>query len=192
MHADRRRFFRINDSLGLKTSTINPKEEQQCIEDFHRNQHEYSIRNEFNFQLAQHQVDLHSIEKKMPELARYLTVMQLQIDRLIEQILPEQNAFLNDHKDVNLSAQGISYVTQDHVTIGSLQQLHLELQPSKQQLIILARVVKCQTINSSTAASFLISLDFEHIHEADQEILVKHVHSKQLQQLGEAQHNLLE
>ncbi len=63
--------------------------------------------------------------------------------------------------------------------------------PSKQQITILARIIQSEIVKNPASKnknnkSYVVSLDFEHIHEADQEILVKHVHSLQLKKLGDA------
>jgi len=191
MSQERRRFFRINDTLGLNITAIPVKDEISFIDNFFKNLQEYSTRNEFNYQIAQHQSDLQHIENKMPELARYLVIMQKQLDLLSEKLLTNQNSFEGIQQKVNLSAQGMSLQTPESRNIGELVELQLQLMPSKQKIAILARIVQSEINKSATHSDkdgekFVVSLDFEHIHDADQEILVKHVHSLQLKKLGNA------
>lgn len=57
--------------------------------------------------------------------------------------------------------------------------------PSGLRLVIIARVVKVEM--DPDQGENRISLDFEHLHEADREILIKHIHRKQMEALSNAQ-----
>ena len=69
---------------------------------------------------------------------------------------------------------------------GEVVELNLELLPNKQKIVVFAKVVRCEQLASK---QFNITLDFEHIHESDREILIKHIHGKQLKSLGAARFN---
>ena len=64
-------------------------------------------------------------------------------------------------------------------------EFRLKLLPSGLRLVIIARVVKVDDAPGQDGQ--LISLDFEHMHEADREILIKHIHGKQMEALSSAQ-----
>lgn len=180
---ERRRFFRIEDIVGLKTAPVDKQELPQRLDEFWNNQHDFSIRNEFNYKLDQHKADFQKINKKMPELGRYLSILQEQLDILTDKLLEDEDKFTELEKQVNLSAQGISFYSEEPAAIGEIVELHLKLMPERQQIVVFAKVVKCQ---KEKDGKYRIALDFEHIHEADREILVKHVHGKQLRALGAA------
>jgi len=93
MSKERRRFFRIEDIVGLNSQVIEKKELEQRLESFWNDQHQFSLRNEFNYKLEQHQVDLQHINNKMPELGRYLSVLQEQLDLLTENFLSNDENF---------------------------------------------------------------------------------------------------
>lgn len=183
MTQERRRFFRIEDIVSLKAEVIDEKQVPERLENFWKDQHQFSIRNEFNFQLEQHQSDLRKISAKMPELGRYLGLLQQQLDILTDKILQEDDKFTTLDKKVNLSAQGISFTSKESAKVGDILELHLKLNPGKQKIVVFSRVVKCEPVVDEQG-HYKIALDFEHIHEADREILVKHVHGKQLLALG--------
>ena len=185
MSDERRRFFRIEDIVGLKTQVIQKQELEQRLESFLNDQHQFSIRNEFNYKLEQHQADLQHIKTKMPELGRYLSVLQEQLDLLTDKILTGDDSFTTTEAAVNLSAQGISFISDEQVNHGDIVELNLLLLPSQQKIVVFAKVIECIQ-NKKTPGQYNISLDFEHIHEADRELLVKHVHGKQLRSLGAA------
>jgi len=188
MSNDRRRFFRIEDRVYLQTQTVKPAELESKIEDFKLNRHQFSACDEFSSRLDEHLADLHAIQNKMPELARYLGVLQEQIDHLTNKLLPNQKTTEEKDIRVNLSAQGISFITDETYKPVDVVELSLKLKPSRQALIIIARVVLVEDHEDNDKTGeyglYRVSMDFEHIHEADREILVKHIHGRQLQALN--------
>lgn len=185
MTEDRRRYFRIDDTIGIKTEVVDSRQLDEKLENFWKNQHPYSAVNEFNFELEQHRADLKRIKDKLPEVGRYLEMLQKQIDILTAKVLRDEDNFVELEKKVNLSAQGIAFFSDEAVAAGEIVELHLQLFPEKTKLVIFAKVVDCRR-DSEGSDQFKISLDFEHIHEADRELLVRHVHGKQLRALGAA------
>ena len=186
MSDERRRYYRIEDEVYLALRLIAATEIDDCVEDFWVNEHAFSMRNNYNFQIEQHISDRHIIAKKMPELARYLGVLEKQIDRITEKLIDDQNDASMIQKAVNLSAQGISYNADQPPPQGELVELKLKLLPSRLRLVIIARVVLVENDSHREQNKVRISLDFEHLHEADREILIKHIHGKQLEALSNA------
>ena len=183
MSKERRRFFRIEDIVGLKTEAIDKQQIDKKLDSFWHDRHEFSIRNEFNYKLDQHQADLAQIKSKMPELGRYLTVLQEQLDQLTDQIINKDDTFTAKEKQVNISAQGISFISSEKLNSGDIIELHLQLFPSHHKIVVFSKVIDCKKDNKEPDR-FHIALDFEHIHEADRELLIKHIHGKQLRSLG--------
>lgn len=120
----------------------------------------------------------------MPGLARYLSVLEKQIDRLTEKLIVDDDEKLMVNQIANLSAQGISYNGAEAPRQGSLAELKLKLLPSGLRLVIIACVVLVE--KDAGQGEHKISLDFEHLHEADREILIKHIHGKQMEALSGA------
>ena len=185
MNKERRRFFRIEDTVGIKIEVIPPQEVESKLEQFWDDRHQFSLRNEFNFELEQHQADLRHIKNSMPEVARYLEVLQKQLDLITTKVLNGEDEFVNEEKRVNLSAQGISFYCEEVMHIGEMVKTNLKLLPGNYKVVILSRVIQCDK-NKGDQGEYKVALDFEHIHEADREIMVKHVHEKQLRALGAA------
>lgn len=185
MTDERRRYYRIDDELMLALSPLDDSLVDERLEDFWSNEHAFSIRNDYNYQISQHIADRHKIEKKMPELARYLSVLEKQIDRLTDMVIVDDDEALMLKKDANLSAQGVSYLSDEAPRQDGLVELKLKLLPSGLRLVIIARVVLVET--DAGQEKHRVSLDFEHLHEADREILIKHIHGKQMEALSSAQ-----
>ncbi len=183
---ERRRFFRIDDTVALEAKTIPADELNDKLENFWSNQHEFSLRNEFNHQLDQHAADLALMEKQYPTIARYIKVLQNQVDLLSESILPEHGLTKEQENKVNISAQGISFLSSEAISSGEVVELNLQLLPQKQRIVVFAKVISCE---KAADFQYLLTIDFEHIHEADREILIKHIHGQQLKSLGAARFN---
>jgi len=187
MTRERRRYYRINDEVSLAVEPISKTDIDARLEDFWKNEHAFSIRNNYNFQIEQHIADRHKIESKMPELGRYLAVLEKQIERLTNKLTADDNDHAMTLKSVNLSAQGIAYCDDQIPEQDAAVELKLKLLPSGLRLVIIARVVLVEKDQGQDQGKYRVSLDFEHLHEADREILIKHVHGKQMESLGSAQ-----
>lgn len=187
MNAERRRYFRIDDEVALSLQPIPGEEVDARLTDFWENEHAHSIRNNYNFQIGQHIADRQLIEKRMPELVRYLGVLEKQIDRITEKLIVDEADSLLSRIQANISAQGISFVADQAVQPEALVELNLKLLPSGLRLVIIARVVKIDSVSDQGKDRHRVSLDFEYMHEADREILIKHIHGKQMESLSSEQ-----
>ncbi len=180
---ERRRFFRIDDTVSIKTQKIPPHQLDDRLNNFWTNQHEFSLRNEFNHELDQHAADLLAIKKQHPAIARYLKVLQKQVDLLSEKILPDDTLNGSVERHVNMSAQGISFLSTEAIAEGEVVEISLQLLPKKQRIVVFAKVIRCEKADNF---QYKLTVDFEHIHEADREILIHHIHGQQLKSLGAA------
>lgn len=183
---ERRRFFRIDDTVEIKAETIPAEQLDDRLNDFWTNQHVFSARNEFNHELDQHSSDLIAIEQQYPSVARYLTTLKKQIDYLSEKLLPDDKLNGAHESHVNISAQGISFLSTVAIAIGEVVEISLQLFPNKQRIIVFAKVISSEKAEDF---QYKLTVDFEHIHEADREILIKHIHGQQLKSLGAARFN---
>lgn len=186
MDRERRRYFRITDEVGIESKPIEEEQTQQHLQDFWASPHEHSLRNEFNYQIQQRKSDLSVIQRKYPEIGRYLEVLQQQMDRLSEKVLAISGESRVEPQQASLSASGIRFYADEKVDRGDMVELKLTLFPDLQKLVIFAKVIDCAKNNDNFPGLYTISLDFEHIHEADREILIRHIHGKQLRALGAA------
>jgi len=186
MSDERRRYYSIEDEACVAMRVVPQAQIDGCLEDFWANEHAFSMRNNYNLQIEQHIGDRHKIEARMPELARYLDVLEKQIDRITEKLIDDEDDASMIQKAVNLSAQGISFSADQPPPRGELVELKLKLLPCGQRLVIFARVVLVENDSSREQEETRVSLDFENLHEADREILIKHIHGKQLEALRNA------
>ncbi|MFT4608884.1 MAG: hypothetical protein ACI9V8_000107 [Urechidicola sp.] len=179
---ERRRYFRIEDTVSFTVSAIDPIELQARIENFWDDQPVHTVRHLFNQQPEQHLTDFKVIEEKMPELARYLALLQAQIDNLSAKVLPEQTPAHGTQK-VNISGQGMVYISDQKLTTDDTVELYLELLSTGQGMTIFARVVSALQVSGQESEQYRTSLDFTHIYESDQALLVKRINAQQLEDI---------
>ncbi len=187
MDKERRRFFRIEDEVELTCRPIDMEQTDSILSNFWDNEHTLSIRNNFNFQIEQQITDFQKIESNNPELGRYLSMLQNQVDRLTAKLIDDEFDQSLTTTTASLSAQGISFDCNQDPLLDSLMEFNLKLLPSGLRLVIIARVVQIEISTKHTKFNHRISLDFEHLHETDRELLIKHIHGKQMESLSIAQ-----
>jgi hypothetical protein len=187
MYDERRRYSRIGDTASITISPIEPHQLQAKIDDFWDGQQAYpaqavphQLSQQLQPQLDQHLSDFKVIEKQMPELARYLTVLQTQIDSLGAGASPEQTLITNDRQEIALSGQGVAYNSEQKLATDDMVELDLKLLTTGEMIKILAQVIKVEPISGQ----FRIVLDFTHIYESDQSLLFKHIHVEQWKDIG--------
>lgn len=186
MTDERRRFYRIDDEIAVAIEAIENNLVEEAIQDFKENDPDNFTLRKYNFEIEQHIADLYKIDHKMPELGRYLRVMEKQIERIFDTVNSADNDCEMDKKDANISAQGIAFHSDQVIENDAMLKVKLMLMPSKIKLVIIARLVKIEAVPDHPQGSHKISLDFEHIHEPDREILIKHLSSRQIKLIGKS------
>jgi hypothetical protein len=182
MSNERRRYFRIEDTVSFTVSMVDPNELQTRIDNFWDDQPVCSVRHQLDHQLEQQLADFKVIEEKMPELARYLTLLQAKIENLTTKVLPEQTS-AHDTQKVNISGQGMSYVSDQKLTPDVTVELFLELLSTGQVITIFALVVSVEQVPEQIPEQYRTSLDFTHIYESDQALLIKRINAQQLEDI---------
>lgn len=188
MSEERRRYFRIDDTVYLHFQLLPTKEQQQRIDAFWQDESHSSPGNEFTFQLEQHQADLNHIKARIPELGRYLMVLEEQIQLLTEKVYSKKLQNSAVEMPVSLSGQGIAFESEIKVSTEERMEINIKLLPEGQHITLIGRVISCSALKTPPDM-FKLSVDFEHIREADREVIVKHVHNKQLIALSNSQYD---
>ena len=188
MSKERRRFFRVNDVVNLRYRKIEPDELETRKRDFWKKDSEWNARNQFNRKIEEHMADFKIIQRDLPAVARYINMLQDQI-YLINNKLANTEDWPEGHKkEVSISAQGIAFNVEQAFEPDESLDLEIQILPNGQTISIIARVISCIASNSVTEDRFYVSLDFENIHDMDQDILVKHNHALQLKSLSANRH----
>ena len=182
---EERRFFRINDTVGLKLFALTDRQFAALKES-----EEYLMVPSLD-KLAsldiQIQTVLDSLTVKRPDVA--------QLGRLLDeklQYIMENSAFkiarveCDDfpQKRVDISACGIAFTSSQSLKQGSFVDLELVLAPNRQYLKLLGKVVSCDVNDSQIERigandEFVLRIDYVEVSEAVQEFLIQHLVKRQ-------------
>ncbi len=189
---ERRRFFRIQESVGLSYRVLSEGEAAALATalrdggggiDYAAN-FDNRIRSLLGALRVQSEVAAELLELINRKLN--LVISQLSLDA--EAI--QQLAF--DMRQVSISACGLGCEVEQPLPAGAPVRLDLLLEPGDLRVTVLARVVACETLEAEAKvdpealeppARWFLRLDFEVINTHDQELLIQHVVRRQSSQL---------
>lgn len=179
--AERRTFFRVDDSVSLSYHVISREElddRKSLVE----------MEQEGNFTVMSSIASInqnmsgimHRIEGEEPDIAEYLKAINNKIDILGRALLSKENDLVEQPaQPVNLSASGLAFYSSEPVEKGSLLELRLLMMPSFTGIITFGDVVGCDAVNDAGGYSYFIRLNFMHMREKDRDLLIRHVVKRQ-------------
>ncbi len=187
---ERRRFFRIDDSVHLTLRKVPGDELETRVESLGRNMNSsFSLMTGLSAIGQQVAASLRRIELKDPDVADYLKA----IDRKLELI---GRAFLAEEVDiadqparaVNLRGGGMAVHSRDIMEEGTVLEIKLLLLPSYTGIITYGTLVGCRPLPEDEADPdypYLLRIDFSFMRDADRDALIRHVLLKQAEWLRE-------
>ncbi|OAI16581.1 hypothetical protein A1359_08035 [Methylomonas lenta] len=186
--ADRRRFFRVDDTISLSYQLIDENTAAQGLKSSGYMNSEYSLAATLDVLSQEAMRIMQHLEKQNSEFLELYKVLDAKINVMAQAVMfVGSNVNAQDCQDVNLSAAGLAF--QQHTALELGQNLAIEMYlPSTLALILVyGKVINCQAID---AGQYVISVMYTQIREEDQELLIKHVVRKQWQQLRESKSNV--
>jgi c-di-GMP-binding flagellar brake protein YcgR len=182
--ADRRRFFRINDTIRLSYRVLSDEEIQSqlgCVID----------PSDAQTLLANYDKTIKSVlgqlKIEQPLVAEVLAAMNGKINRVIDQLdidsqLVEQIA--HKIREVNISACGVAFNVDEPIDIGKVLLLDLLLQPDDVHIFVHCAVIM-RGLNEHDGSCY-IRVNFSNMSTSDQELLIQHIVRRQGIQLRNA------
>ncbi len=177
---ERRRYFRIDDRVGLTLTAIPAEDEDRVIAGFADASARVGLINELRAIREKHLPQRRSLETRFPTVATYLNMLEQQIETLAFAIDQRDDFPRDPDTPVNLSGQGLSLQTELVLGIGALVEVRLALFPDRSRIEALARVVKLDGGESGMETAF----EFTHLRDADREAIIHHVHALQRTRLN--------
>jgi c-di-GMP-binding flagellar brake protein YcgR len=176
MTENRRRFFRIDDTVGLEIYPLDQQTYEQGIRRL-RLAPQQVQQNEILSDLdSALRLGLQQLRNTQPEIAALIELLDRKIESISAQIKPPGAKEIALH-EVNLSACGIamrlgegSYQSDDRL------RLILHLFPEQIQIEIYARVIHIQ--HDATPPP-LIAVEFEYMRDNDLDLLIQHIMQRQ-------------
>ena len=186
MSDERREYFRIDDEIALDYRLISEDEADQLQERMRsRLVDRFTAASSFAATTRQMAHVIHKVQTESPELARCLQAIDHKLN-MIAQLFVSEEMGLNQQpsREVNLSAGGVAFRAQHEIKVGSTLELRMVLFPSLVGILTISRVIHCErTSDAGGQFPWQVAVEYEHLREADRELLVRHIMSKETEQL---------
>jgi len=181
---DKRRFFRISDTINLLFRLIDSEEARRHSLASDRILESCSLTTAMSILNREAALLAPRLERRDPEMFEYLKIIDNKINLLTQSLSSNDNDFSdNDRREVNLSASGIAFTHEQAIPVGTMLELKMLLTSSLVVIVAIARVVQCKAPTDKDSRVYTICTEYENLREEDRELLVKHVMKKQMQQL---------
>lgn len=179
---ERRRYERILDEVYLEYLVVNEDSIPDAVREFldEPTQH-FNPLNQLQAIAIRSQTILGKIREIHPLIGEYLISIDERIQLLCHAVAQDQVGVpINPNENVNLSAGGISFSSDDAIATNSVLEFSIIVIPAYLHISALGKVVYCRANNTETEGPFRIGVEFTHIHEADRQSLSNHIAHKQL------------
>ncbi len=177
MTDERRRYFRINDTIGITYHVL--KGEELSVS---KGVHAPDILELVSKQDQRIEQLLLEIAEDNPKVAELVTVFNQKIERIVTQLVIESNLvdrIAHRIKEANISACGVAFHNHEGISEGARLKMELTLYPSEKIVTVQAIVVDCEPEGDE----WYWRVDFYDMSETLQEVLIQHVVVSQGHQL---------
>ena len=182
MTEERRRYFRIDDSMGVAYRCIGSEEAKAFVKQSQDQNGAFDLAANFDNRI---QTLLDTCKIQAPVAAELIDLMNKKLNFVIAQMdvdseLMHQIAY--SLKQVNVSACGMAFANEDMLEKGQLLQLDIMLHPSELHISAMAQVVECSPLGVDEAEdgkSCFVRVDFTEVNSNDQELLIQHIVKRQ-------------
>ncbi len=177
---EKREFLRAYENIYLEYRVLSDSEEADLF-------HKMSIRNsaiESDPKLGEiiRVINMHiaSIQKTSPEIAACLSALDHKIDllRQLKYPLHTEIIFNEPNHHVNISAGGLSFLSEKIIKTGNILELKITLPPENHFLNIYGTVIHTEHVKADKDNTDLelsrIGIKFHHLTETERDILVKY------------------
>ncbi|MGR9012039.1 MAG: PilZ domain-containing protein [Gammaproteobacteria bacterium] len=186
---ERRGFFRIDDEVNLFYKKV---DEKQVSEPHHVSDNvlnSCSLSTALEIVSKDSAIQLHRLEKILPDVADYLRLIETKIDLLAQAIVMQGHQFKdNETRNVNISASGMAFNCEEMLKEGDYLEIKMLLVSSMAVIVTYGRVVYCRNSQTNDGKfPYFVGVDFTNMKDDDRELLIKYAVKKQMQQIREKQ-----
>jgi len=181
---ERRRYFRINETVGIGYERLENK--QRHIDDFAQPHNPEAIMASLLDVVVEQDSKIEQllveVETSHPKVAELVTVFNQKLERVISHLLIENQLIARiAHKvrEANISACGIAFINDEPIEVGASLHLELTLYPSETRVETNGRVVGCD----QEEETYYWRIDFFGMSRGAQETLIQHIVRTQSAQL---------
>lgn len=182
MTQERRRYFRIDDSMGISYRLLGAEEAKAFAQEAKEHGNNFDFAANFDNRI---QTLLDACRVQSPLAAELVDLMNKKLNFVIRQMdidseLMHKIAY--NLRQVNVSACGLAFANTEVLAKGQMLQLDIILQPSELHVVALAEVVDCSPISEEDAVAdecCFVRLNFTNISNNDEELLIQHIVKRQ-------------
>lgn len=181
---ERRRFFRIEDTVNLFYKIVDEKTVQALSHVSDDVLSNCSLAAALDVLSQEGRIIAARLEKNHPDIFEYLKVMDTKINLIAQAVMMQDTHFTeHDSRDVNISASGIAFAADEELQKDQLLEIKIMLTSCMAVIVAYARVIYCCQNAKGGAYSYFIGVDFINMKDDDRELLIKHVVKRQMQQI---------
>ncbi|TVP91684.1 MAG: PilZ domain-containing protein [Pseudomonadaceae bacterium] len=180
---DQRDFFRISDELALEYRRLDSLDELKQA--FHRQAPMFDLLTDLHVLEYESQHLLRQISERDRALAHYLKVVNKRIDLVGQALAMQLTDDLGTPVAVTISEGGMSFTADEALELGQLLALRLVLLPSPLCMLLAGKVIRCDPVAGSST-TWSIAVGFEHLADAQRQMLARHILQKQAQEIRAA------
>jgi c-di-GMP-binding flagellar brake protein YcgR len=174
--ADRREYYRIEDTIALEITPLSPPEAAsgEVLQDASPL---FNLLTELHLSEFESQHLLRQISERDRTLSSYLKTLNKRVDLLSQIVAQTVLGEIGELQPVTLSEGGIEFQYPQPCPAGSHLSVKLVLMPQALGLLLRARVVNCQAQDDH----YTIDTEFESITDAQRQLLARYILQKQAQ-----------
>ncbi len=177
MNQERRRYFRINDTIGLRYELLDAAAEDCALPES-----PLDVLDLMHDQDEKIERLLNEVGDSSPQVAALVRALNQKLERIVGQLVADSRLVgqLADRaREVNISACGMGFVHELEIPVGTRLSLELELAPSQFAVQTKGIVVSVEPHEQG----FYWRIDFYDMANAHQERLIQHIVQRQSLQL---------
>lgn len=171
MSEERRRYFRISDTIGLSFQIINA-DGRGTADNLRPNAVNLISENDEAIESL-----INAIADENPKISKLAALLNQKLERVASLLALESDMLdriAHRVQDVNISACGIAFGHDERMTIGAQVRMDITLFPSRQKMATEGVIVGCEQASKSRG-EFYCRVDFIGMSAATQEKLIQHI-----------------
>ncbi len=189
-NADSTGFVSIQTEALIECQILDREALDGALESFERNSGSIGLSSELEYHWEEFTPSLRKIREQSPEIATWIKFQQQMMTELASQ-LNSQRAMLSDAQPqlVSISASGVEFTSNLPCGVGDNLEIILSLGRGMPTILLIGVINNARAADESEqtqATRQVLQVEFSHIRESDQEILIRHIHRAQLDQIRSA------
>jgi len=181
---DRRRYFRINDWVGLSYRALEQSELSVCSDGENVQISTTQVIETIDRELA---AALNVLWQSNPSAANVIGLLNKKLDFIAAELELDYLGGLirHEHAQVNISACGIAFECDERFDVGVVLELNLLLKPVNSTVKLRGCVNACDRVTAGGSKAFLLRIDFMGTDTHMREVLIQHIVRRQSMQFSE-------